>query len=142
MGFSIDGLIKKVPSGLKNVFGGAVGSKKFLVTAGASIATAFLFPKWAIVSIHVWLVCQTATDITRILTGEASALPESLAERFQEGIGNVLGGLLGSKKALVTGGVSSVIATSHPIWALSLVINWIICQTAVDIVLIIKKKKA
>lgn len=141
MGFSLDSIIKKVPGGLKNVFGGALGSKKFLVTAGTSIATAFLFPKWAIIAIHVWLVCQTAVDVAKILKGEEGTVPESLAERFQEGIGNVIGGLLGSKKALVTGGVSSVIAASHPIWALSLVINWLVCQTVVDIVLVVRKKK-
>ncbi len=142
MGFEIKDLVKKIPDGIKNVVGGAVGSKKFWVTAGTSVAAAFLFPKWAIVAIHVWLVCQAATDVARILRDPSGELPESLSERFKEGIANVLGGLLGSKKALVTGGVSTIIAKAHPLWALSLVVNWIVCQTVIDIVLIIKKKKA
>jgi len=141
MGLSADAILKKIPGGLGNVIGGAVKSKKFWATAISSIALSFVLPKMAISVIAVWLVVQTGIDVTKVLTGEAGTLPVTLAERFQHGFLNVIGGLLGSKKALVTGGVATTIAYRHPAWAAGLVCLWIVCQGAVDVALIVKKRK-
>ena len=141
MSLSVDAILKKIPGGLGNVIGGAVKSKKFWATAISSVALSFVLPKMAIVVIAVWMVVQTAVDMTKILTGEAGTLPQSLAEKFQAGFLNVIGGLLGSKKALVTGGVATTIAYSHPGWAAGLVCLWVVCQGAIDVVLVIKKRK-
>ena len=138
---AISDLLKNAVVRVRQVVLEAISSKKFLVMAGATVLSAAVFPKLAMVMIGVWLLCQTAVDIAKVIMGEEGEAPKTLAERFQAGVVNVIGGLLGSKKALVTGGTATILAAIHPAWAMALVAEWLLCQTAIDVVLVVKKRK-
>jgi hypothetical protein len=137
--------VQNAASGIKDVVLEAISSKKFLVAAGSAVAASLVLPKIAIALVGVWILCQTVVDVVRVIidTTAAPATPETIIARFQAGLANVVGGLLGSKKAIATAGVAiTSVITAHPYWAAVLVVEWLFCQTAVDVALVIKHKKS
>ena len=137
--------MKEMLSRICRELGGAVmeaaKSKKFLVAGGGAITASFVIPVASLALVGVWMLCQTAVDVLKVLKGGEGTLPESLASKVKEGVMNVLVGVLGSKKALITAGVGSALALAHPMWAIALVIEWLFCQTAVDMALTVRNKK-
>jgi hypothetical protein len=60
----------KVFGWLKNVVGDAISSKKTLAAIVAVVALYAVNQKYAMIAFIVWMVCQTAVDVAKILKGQ------------------------------------------------------------------------
>jgi len=54
----------------KRVIGEAISSKKTLATCGAIVFLTQVNQKYALIAFVVWMVCQTAIDVSKILKGK------------------------------------------------------------------------